>query len=129
MVFPSRVRVKSMLHLLRQVIIQDFFCATKPYKRFVRRITAPNSFLFPLLLHTISTMSSHSSLVITTLLFSLLIACVSAQVGPSIKTPEYNSTVTPGDHITIEYEYQNMGTGNYTLGKSLHEKNENSISN
>lgn len=74
-------------------------------------------------------MSSHFSLVITTLLFSLLVACVSAQVGPSIKTPEYNSTVTPGDHITIEYEYQNMGTGNYTLGKSLHEKTENSISN
>lgn len=65
-------------------------------------------------------MSSRSSLVITTtLLFSLLIALVSAQVGPDIKTPEYNSTVTPGDDITIEYEYSNVGTGNYTVDISL----------
>ncbi|KAI7882046.1 hypothetical protein K492DRAFT_236262 [Lichtheimia hyalospora FSU 10163] len=64
-------------------------------------------------------MYSRLSLVITTLLFSLLIACVSAQVGPSIKTPEYNATVTPGDDITIEFEYSNVGTGNYTLDIAL----------
>ena len=69
-------------------------------------------------------MYSRSSLVITTLLFSLLFACVSAQVGPAIKTPEYNATVTPGDDITIEFEYSNVGTGNYTLGK-LYRKTEN----
>ena len=49
---------------------------------------------------------------------------VLAQVGPHISVPEYNATVTPGDHITIEYTYQNMGTGNYTLGK-LSRKTEN----
>ncbi|KAJ8663338.1 hypothetical protein O0I10_000577 [Lichtheimia ornata] len=65
-------------------------------------------------------MSSRSSFVITTALLSLLlIGFVSAQVGPDIKTPEYNATVTPGDHITIEYEYSNVGTGNYTVDLAL----------
>ncbi|CDS10161.1 hypothetical protein LRAMOSA02838 [Lichtheimia ramosa] len=42
-----------------------------------------------------------------------------AQVGPHITVPEYNATVTPGDHITIEYTYQNMGTGNYSIDVAL----------
>ena len=38
-----------------------------------------------------------------------------AQLGPTVIKPEFNSTVTPGDKITIEYDYQNMGTGDYTV--------------
>ncbi|KAI7854730.1 hypothetical protein BDC45DRAFT_507970 [Circinella umbellata] len=57
-------------------------------------------------------------------IFAILLIVVSchhawAQVGPTVKTPEFNSTVTPGDHITIEYEYQNVGTGNYSLEINL----------
>ncbi|KAI9278508.1 hypothetical protein BDA99DRAFT_492322 [Phascolomyces articulosus] len=59
-------------------------------------------------------------------IFAILLIVVSfchhaalAQVGPKVTSPEFNATVTPGDKITIAYEYQNVGTGNYTLEINL----------
>lgn len=47
-------------------------------------------------------------------LLFLFIQVSLAQVGPKIISPEYNATIKAGDTVKIEYEYQNMGTGNYT---------------
>lgn len=49
------------------------------------------------------------------LFFSTLLQRVGAQVGPDISNPPYNGTVTPGDHVEIDFQYQNVGTGNYTV--------------
>ncbi|KAI9491594.1 hypothetical protein BDB00DRAFT_874157 [Zychaea mexicana] len=62
-----------------------------------------------------------SLIFVVLLIFATLAHHAYAQVGPDVKTPEFNATVTPGDRITIEYEYQNVGTGNYTVEIDLWE--------
>lgn len=47
-----------------------------------------------------------------TLLFPLLAL---AQLGPPILSPASNSTVYPGESVDITFEYENLGTGNYTV--------------
>lgn len=59
--------------------------------------------------------STSSLLVLFFLAGISLIQNVLAQVGPEITNPPYNATVQAGDTVTINYEYQNMGTGNYTV--------------
>lgn len=54
----------------------------------------------------------------TPFLFAFLVSVISlvtAQVGPQITSPEYNGTITPGETLSIQYNYQNMGNGNYTV--------------
>ncbi|KAI8141853.1 hypothetical protein BJV82DRAFT_165016 [Fennellomyces sp. T-0311] len=61
-----------------------------------------------------------SLLLIMALVFALANPAAS-QLGPAVIKPEYNSTVNPGEKITIEYEYQNMGTGDYVVKIDLWE--------
>lgn len=49
-----------------------------------------------------------------TLLLLFVSAC-SAQLGTQINTPAWNSTIKPGDKIDIQFGYQNMGSGTYTV--------------
>ncbi|KAF7724275.1 hypothetical protein EC973_001176 [Apophysomyces ossiformis] len=44
---------------------------------------------------------------------------VAAQVGPNITSPVENATIVPGQDLKIEYEYQNLGTGNYMVDIAL----------
>ncbi|KAI9319006.1 hypothetical protein BX666DRAFT_1922202 [Dichotomocladium elegans] len=57
-------------------------------------------------------------LLLTILLLSLHI---NAQMGPEITNPPYNGTVSPNEKVTIEYFYENMGTGNYTIDIAIWE--------
>ncbi|KAI9020031.1 hypothetical protein CLU79DRAFT_756817 [Phycomyces nitens] len=52
-------------------------------------------------------------------LISLLISNVSAQLGPTIVYPEHNATINATQTLKIRYEYQNMGTGNYSVDIAL----------
>jgi hypothetical protein len=38
-----------------------------------------------------------------------------AQLGPPIISPQQNQTVYPGDSVDITFQYENLGTGNYTV--------------
>lgn len=51
----------------------------------------------------------------------LLTLCqfVKAQLGPEITSPEQNATVEAGKSIDIVYQYQNIGTGNYSIDIQL----------
>lgn len=48
-------------------------------------------------------------------LFFLFVTACSAQLGTQINSPAYNSTIKPGDKIDIQFGYQNMGSGIYTV--------------
>lgn len=52
---------------------------------------------------------------------TLLIVCqfAAAQLGPPVLSPEQNATVPVGGNVDIVYQYQNMGTGNYTVDIQL----------
>lgn len=56
-------------------------------------------------------MFSRLPLVLTLLLPLLAVA----QLGPPILSPQQNQTVHPGDSIDITFEYENLGTGNYSV--------------
>ncbi|KAI7907795.1 glycoside hydrolase superfamily [Cokeromyces recurvatus] len=43
------------------------------------------------------------------------VVLIYAQLGPTIIKPEQNATVPAGGQFDIVYEYQNMGTGNYSI--------------
>jgi hypothetical protein len=49
------------------------------------------------------------------LLALLLPLIVLAQLGPTITSPSTNTTVHPGESIDITFEYENLGTGNYSV--------------
>ncbi|KAI8641282.1 hypothetical protein BD408DRAFT_418481 [Parasitella parasitica] len=42
-----------------------------------------------------------------------------AQLGPSVLSPEQNTTVPAGGKLDIVYRYQNIGTGNYSVDIQL----------
>lgn len=44
---------------------------------------------------------------------------VQAQLGPIVLSPVQNQTVPSGGKIDIVYQYQNVGTGNYTVDIQL----------
>ncbi|CAO3642973.1 unnamed protein product [Cunninghamella blakesleeana] len=52
-------------------------------------------------------------------LVGLMITLVTAQVGPVIISPASNATVTPGKKLNIEYQYPNMGAGDYKINIDL----------
>ncbi|ORX61410.1 hypothetical protein DM01DRAFT_1342406 [Hesseltinella vesiculosa] len=56
------------------------------------------------------------SLILLTLAFLGL--CL-AQLGPDITSPANNATVDPGKKVTIDFQYQNLGTGTYTVDIAL----------
>jgi hypothetical protein len=50
------------------------------------------------------------------LLLALLLPLIAlAQLGPTITSPSTNTTVHPGESIDITFEYENLGTGNYSV--------------
>ncbi|KAL0075903.1 hypothetical protein J3Q64DRAFT_1773249 [Phycomyces blakesleeanus] len=49
----------------------------------------------------------------------LMCSRVSAQLGPTIIFPEHNATINATQTLKIRYEYQNMGTGNYSVDIAL----------
>ncbi|KAI9469123.1 MAG: hypothetical protein EXX96DRAFT_590519 [Benjaminiella poitrasii] len=51
--------------------------------------------------------------------FSVYILTCSAQLGTEINSPVTNSTIEPGEKVKIEYSYQNMGSGDYTVDIDL----------
>ncbi|CAO3610480.1 unnamed protein product [Mucor hiemalis] len=53
----------------------------------------------------------------TTLL--VIFQLVTAQLGPPILSPVQNATVPVGGNVDIVYQYQNMGTGNYSIDIQL----------
>ncbi|KAI9483022.1 MAG: hypothetical protein EXX96DRAFT_556557 [Benjaminiella poitrasii] len=56
------------------------------------------------------------------LLGFILILCqtvIHAQLGPVIISPEQNATIPAGGKVEISYQYQNMGTGNYSVDIQL----------
>ncbi|GAA5794909.1 hypothetical protein EDC94DRAFT_591912 [Helicostylum pulchrum] len=55
---------------------------------------------------------------ISVILLSLL-QLVQAQLGPKVVTPMQNATVDPGSKVDIVYEYQNLGTGDYSVDIQL----------
>lgn len=48
-----------------------------------------------------------------------LCRCIKAQLGPEIISPAQNATVEPGKNIDIVYQYQNIGSGNYSIDVQL----------
>ncbi|CAO3584638.1 unnamed protein product [Absidia cylindrospora] len=60
-----------------------------------------------------------SALLHLTLIFSLILVLVKAQVGPVISSPENNATVAAGKPLKIEYSYPNLGPGTYTVDVNL----------
>ncbi|KAI8380962.1 uncharacterized protein BYT42DRAFT_564785 [Radiomyces spectabilis] len=42
-----------------------------------------------------------------------------AQMGPEITNPKRNATINAGEKINIDFEYQNLGTGEYSVDISL----------
>lgn len=59
------------------------------------------------------------TLCLSLLFLAIAIRGVVGQVGPSITNPPYNGTIKGGDTVKIEYSYENMGTGNYTVDIAL----------
>jgi hypothetical protein len=59
------------------------------------------------------------ALISTFLSLALWSQQVKAQLGPEILSPSQNGTVDAGKDVDIVYQYQNMGTGNYTIDVSL----------
>jgi hypothetical protein len=55
----------------------------------------------------------HKNIVFACLL--LFISTCLAQLGTEINSPLSNSTIKPGDKIEIDFGYQNMGTGTYSI--------------
>jgi hypothetical protein len=56
------------------------------------------------------------------LVFTILLAIcqiVKAQLGPIIISPTQNQTVSAGGKLDIVYQYQNVGTGNYSVDIQL----------
>ncbi|CAO3646544.1 unnamed protein product [Cunninghamella blakesleeana] len=51
--------------------------------------------------------------------FILLLPSCLAQLGPEIITPAVNDTVYPGRTTTIQFQYQNIGTGDYYVDIDL----------
>jgi hypothetical protein len=54
-----------------------------------------------------------------TLLVSLMLALVHAQVGPVITEPANNATVSPGKTLNVAYSYPNLGPGTYTVDVNI----------
>ncbi|KAI8069183.1 hypothetical protein BC940DRAFT_298085 [Gongronella butleri] len=50
---------------------------------------------------------------------AVLLAVAQAQVGPTIFSPAENSTIAPNSNLNIDFQYQNLGAGNYTLDVSF----------
>jgi hypothetical protein len=53
------------------------------------------------------------------LLLATLLTLCSAQLGAEIHFPIANSTIEPGQKIEIQYSYNNMGNGTYTVDIDL----------
>lgn len=71
--------------------------------------------------------STHYRRLIQALFFALFFYQCSAQLGTAITYPISNDTVTPGQKIDIQYHYQNMGNGSYTVDVDLWQDNGVSI--
>ncbi|KAI9308906.1 hypothetical protein BJ944DRAFT_259401 [Cunninghamella echinulata] len=54
-------------------------------------------------------------------LVGLMVALAQAQMGPTITSPPSNTTVAPGQKLNIEYQYPNMGEGDYKINIDLWE--------
>ncbi|KAI8084747.1 uncharacterized protein BX664DRAFT_337684 [Halteromyces radiatus] len=54
-----------------------------------------------------------------TILVSLMLTIVKAQVGPSIISPANNASVSLGKSLEVQYSYPNLGPGTYTVDASL----------
>ncbi|ORX60354.1 hypothetical protein DM01DRAFT_1332511 [Hesseltinella vesiculosa] len=52
-------------------------------------------------------------------LLGMMLAITQAQVGPTIYSPAENSTIAPNQKLNINFSYQNLGTGTYTLDVSF----------
>ncbi|KAG2231084.1 hypothetical protein BDF21DRAFT_409107 [Thamnidium elegans] len=48
-----------------------------------------------------------------------LLQLAKAQLGPKVLSPIQNATVDPGSKVDIVYEYQNLGTGDYSIDIQL----------
>ncbi|KAG1461329.1 hypothetical protein G6F56_005753 [Rhizopus delemar] len=55
-------------------------------------------------------------------LFTLFYLCA-AQLGAEIFKPESNDTISPGEKVNTQFQYNNMGVGQYTLDVNLWKDN------
>ncbi len=61
----------------------------------------------------------HKNVLYLSVIVLILCQFVKAQLGPVIISPVQNATVPVNDKVDIVYQYQNVGTGNYTIDIQL----------